>query len=110
VKLSLYMDGKYQHSTTVDVNAGESSTATLKWNPLQFSDGVHKMEIVIDPDSNLTFEGGKTTLVRDVYIGEPGENHTSNWIALSILIGAGLVFYGYHHARKKKRMPKRKKW
>jgi hypothetical protein len=110
VKVSLYIDDKYQYSTDVDVKAGETSTVTLKWNPLQFSDGVHTMKIAIDPKSNLTFAGGKTTMVQQIYIGEPQPDHTSLWIALAILFGAGAVFAAYTHARKKKRMPKRKKW
>ncbi len=110
VKISLYIDDKYQSSQTVDVNAGKSSTVSLKWSPIQFSDGVHTMKVVIDPDSNLTFAGGKTTLVEQIYIGQPKPDHTANWIALGILVGAALVFYAYHYVRKKKRMPKRKKW
>ena len=110
VTVSLYMDGKYQYSTKVDVPAGQTSTVVLKWDPLQFSDGVHTMEITIDPKSNLTFEGGKTTLVKQIYIGEPKENKTSLWIALAIVFtGTAAIAFAIHH-RKKKRMPKRKKW
>ncbi len=110
VTVSLYIDGKYQYSTQVSVDAGKSSSVTLKWNPKDFSKGVHTMKIVIDPKSNLTFEGGKTTLVQDIYVGQMKENKTSLWIALAIVFtGTATIAFEVHH-RKKKRMPKRKKW
>ncbi len=110
VTVTLYIDDKYQYSTTVDVDAGKSTTATLKWNPLDFSDGVHTMKIIIDPKSNLTFEGGKTVLIQDVYVGEVKEDHTSTWIALAIVFAGSAVIAFIIHTRKKKRMPTRKKW
>ena len=110
VSVSLFADGKFQYTATVSVPSGKSSTATLKWNPTGFSDGVHTLEIRIDPSSNLTFEGGKAVLIKQVYIGPVHEDKTGIWIALAILFGAGAVYALFSYRSKKKRMPKRKKW
>ncbi len=110
VSVSLFADGKFQYTTSVSIPSGKSSTATLKWNPSGFSDGVHTLEIRIDPSSNLTFEGGKAVLIKQVYVGAMHEDKTGIWIALAILFGAGAVYALFSYHSKKKRMPKRKKW
>ncbi|GEM_PF-3348726 len=110
VSVSLYIDGKFQYKTSVDVAPQKKETVELKFNPHKFSDGVHDVKIVIDPKSNLTFsDGGKTEMTMQIYLGEMHEDHTGTWIALAILFGAGAVYSLISYRKKKKRM-KRRKW
>jgi hypothetical protein len=110
VEVSLYIDGKFQYRTTVDLKPQEDQTVELKFNPNDFSDGPHKAKIVIDDSNHLTFlNNGNAETTFDIYIGEMHEDHTSTWIALAILFGAGAIYSVYSYQKKKKRM-KRRKW
>lgn len=110
VSVSLFIDDKFQYKTSVDVPSGASKNVELKWNPLEFSDGVHRMKIVVDDSSNLTFlNNGKTVLVKEIYIGQIHEDKTTTWLALAILFSAG-AFASFLSFRRKKKRLKRRKW
>ena len=110
VAVDLYIDGEFQYRAHVDIEPQKNKTVELKFNPLKFSDGIHDVRIEIDPSSNLTFmDNGKTEMTLQIYLGEMHEDHTSTWIALAILFGAGAVYSLLSYQKKKKRM-KRRKW
>jgi len=110
VSVSLYIDGKFQYRAKSDIPSGESKSIELKWNPKAFSEGLHKMKIVLDDSNNLTFlDNGKTVLTEEIYIGQIHEDRTGTWLALAILFSAG-AFASFMSFRKKRKMLKRRKW
>ena len=109
VSVSLSIDGKFQYSTKVDLPPQKNQTVKLKFNPNDFSDGLHKARIVIDDSNHLTFKNGNTEMTVDIYLGEMHEDHTSTWVALAIFFGAGAIYAVISYQKKKKRM-KRRKW
>lgn len=110
VSVSLYVDGKFQYRITVDVPSHQNNTVELKFNPKDFSDGLHRARIVIDDSNGLLFlDNGKTEMDIKIYIGEVQEDHTSTWIALAILFGAGATYSLISYKNKRKRL-KRRKW
>ncbi|MEM3851471.1 MAG: CARDB domain-containing protein [Methanomassiliicoccales archaeon] len=86
--LSLYINGRYIETETVNLSAGQKTSVTFQWVAYSYPTGTITATVVINSTGNLLFENGQVSTSFPIYIKGAPSNAVDDYLIAAIIVAA----------------------